>query len=115
MKLDKLILDQYLKQIEHSSEQVKEKITKDNYYKEENGKIILAPEEKIFDASYGTEPIFIRIEKLMREERESVSTVIINLGTLIRNVIDKGLSFDENVKKIELEIALTIERIKFLY
>lgn len=88
---------------------------KEKYYKEEDGKIIISPEEKMFDTSYGTEPVMIRMEKLLIEGEERVNTVLINMSTIIRNSIEKELTIDENIKRIGAELNFTIDRIKQIY
>lgn len=84
-----------------------------NYYTEENGKIILST-EKVFEPSYGTEPILIRIEKLLRDG-DRTHTILINIATIIRNSLDKDLTIVDNIRRVENEISLIGGRIKFLY
>ncbi len=85
------------------------------YYKEEDGKIILSPDEKIFDTSWATEPALIRLEHLLLKDNEQVNTILINMNTIIRNSFDKGLPFDNNLKRIGTEVNLIIERINHIY
>lgn len=85
------------------------------YYKEENGRIILSPEEKIFDTSWATEPILIRLEKLLLRDDDQVNTIMINMSTIIRNSIDKSLPIENNLKRIGTETNLIVERIKNIY
>lgn len=84
-----------------------------SYYKEEDGKIVLST-EKVFDPSYGTEPILIRIEKLLRD-KDRTHTILINIATIIRNSMEKDLSLEDNIRRVENEISLIGGRIKFLY
>lgn len=91
------------------------KIPKIEYYKEENGKIVLSPDEKIFETSWATEPVLIRLEKLLLIDNEQVNTIMINMSTIIRNSVDKSLPFENNLTRIGVELNLIIDRIKQIY
>lgn len=80
-------------------------------FKEELGKIVLTTDEKIFNGSYGIEPVLIRLEQLLTDPKNKINTLLINISTCIRNAMDKTLSDPNNVKKIQIEIEYIVDAI----
>ena len=80
-------------------------------FKEELGKIVLTTDQKIFNGSYGIEPVLIRLEQLLTDPKNKLNTILINISTCIRNAMDKTLSDPANVKKVQVEIEYIVDTI----
>lgn len=84
-------------------------------YEEEYGKIHLTTDEKVYQGSYGIDPVLIRLQEILGKPTCKVNTILINISTCIRNAMDKDLSERENIIKIGNEISVIVETIADMF